>query len=147
MKNRLLYSALSCSPYEKLTSEKPKLKFIRIFGCSTFVYNENLKSKFHATPRPGIMLGFDDNGVYTVELFPSRKPVNTVHVIFDETTFPALEKTDSSASSSEDELQDSQPDNSSDTDSSSDSSSDSDVFPATFGNGNDHSNIEGIHGD
>lgn len=101
IKNRVIHSAIGCSPYEKLTGENPTLKHDRVFGCAAFVYNDNPRSKVHARAIPGIFLGFNDNGVYTVELSTSKKVVNSVHVTFDEDSFPGLENGDSSSSRAE----------------------------------------------
>ena len=98
IKNRRSDSALGCSPFEKLTGKKPMLNHVRVFGCTAFMYDHKLRSKVHARALPAIYLGSDDNGVYTVELLASRKIVNSVHVTFDETAFPGLEKDRSSSS-------------------------------------------------
>lgn len=98
VKNRLPHSALNMSPFESITGKKPTLKHIRVFGCASFVYNETPKSKAHARAEPGIMLGCDDNGVYMVERLSDRKLLNSVHVTFDEASFPGLEDSDSSSS-------------------------------------------------
>ncbi len=74
------------------------MKHVRVFGCSAFVYNEHPKSKAHARAEPGIFLGCNDNGVYMVEKIVDRKLVNSVHVSFDEESFPGLLNSDSSSS-------------------------------------------------
>lgn len=71
-----------------------------IIGCKAFVYNEHPLSKVHARAQPGVLLGCSDHGVYRVQLLPSRKIVESVHVAFNEDCFPALE-TDSSSSNGE----------------------------------------------
>lgn len=136
VKNRLPHSTIGCSPYEKLTGQKPSLKHIRVFGCAAFVYDEHPKSKFHSTGRPRIFLGCNDHGVYTVELLAEKRTVNSVHVTFDESSFLALENMDSSSSSGEDGYQ-WQVDSESDSDKSStgsdnDSSDEEDAFPSNF---------------
>lgn len=98
VKNRLPHSALICSPYEALTGRKPTLKHVRVFGCAAFVYNEEPKSKAHAKAFPGIYLGCDDNGVYMVEMLNDKRLINSVHVSFDEDSFPGLHCSDSSSS-------------------------------------------------
>lgn len=134
MKNRLPHSAIRCSPYKKLAGQKPSLKRVKVFGCEAFVYDENSKSKFHSTGRPGIFLGCNDHGVYTIELLSDRCAVNSVHATFDESNFPALENMDPLSSSGEDEdmwKNDKKSKNDSD-DSSGESSSDEDAFPSNF---------------
>lgn len=81
-----------------MTAEKPKLKYARVFGCAAFVRTENPKSKVHARASPGIFLGCNDHGVYSVLLLHNKKVVNYVHVTFDEKYFPALEHAESSSS-------------------------------------------------
>ena len=98
IKNRLPHSATNKSPYEMLTKKKPKLKYPRVFGCAAFVKEESPKSKVHARAVPGIFLGCNDYGVYSVMLLDSNKVVNSVHVTFDESSFPGLEKESSSSS-------------------------------------------------
>lgn len=133
IKNRLPHSALNCSPFEKLTGEKPTLNHIRVFGCAAFVYDENPKSKFHSTGRPGIMLGWNNHGVYTAELMETKQTVTSVHVTFDESSFPALDNLESSTSSREDEDEwESQSSSSSKTSEYGEDSDQEDVFPTNF---------------
>ncbi len=120
VKNRLLHKGIGCSPFEKLTGNKPTLRHVRVFGCSAFVYNHDPATKVHARSMPGIFLGCNDHGVYAVELITSRKLVNSVHTTFDEDTFPALEGL-GTTSSSEDEEEIAQQDET--------TSSASDIFP------------------
>lgn len=91
------------SPYEKLTGKKPSLKYFRVFRYASFVYIEAPKTKFHGTAHPGSLLANDDFGNYTVELLCSKKTINSVHVTFDETDFPALEINESSSSGDEEQ--------------------------------------------
>ncbi len=88
VKKLLPHSALNCSPYEELTKQKPKLKHIKVFGCSGFVYNTKPKSKVYSRANPGIYLGSNDHGVHTVEPLTSGKIVNSVNVAFDEFDLP-----------------------------------------------------------
>lgn len=80
-----------------MTRKLPFLKHVCVIGCAAFVYNESLKPKVHATEQPGIFLSCDGNGVYTVELLASRKCVNSAHLTFDKTSFPALENSECSS--------------------------------------------------
>lgn len=98
VKNRTVHSAIKCSPYERLTGEKPTLKHVRTFGCAAFVYEHQPKSKVHAKAAPAIMLGCNDHGVYTVERLDDHRIVNSVHVTFDESSFPGLDHSASSSS-------------------------------------------------
>lgn len=98
VKNRVPHRSITCSPYEKLTGERPNLKHLRVFGCSAFVYEHEPKPKVHARAAPAIMLGGDHHGVYTVERLTDRKIINSVHVTFDEETFRGLENSESSSS-------------------------------------------------
>lgn len=97
VKNRTVHSSIKCSPYEKLTGKKPTLKHVRTFGCAAFIYEHKPKSKVHAKASPAIMLGCNDHGVYTVELLSTNHIVNSVHVTFDETSFPGLQHSESSS--------------------------------------------------
>lgn len=101
VRNRLPHSALGCSPIERLTGDKPKLHHVRTFGCSAFVFNNHPESKVHARATPGILLGCDDHGVYTVMRRPDRKIVRSVHVTFREDEFPGLEQKSESSSGEE----------------------------------------------
>lgn len=136
VRHRLPHSSLKISPYEKLTAQKPRLTVMRVFGCSAFVYNENPKSKFHSTGQAGIMLGCNDQGVYTVELVASKQTVNSVHVKFDELSFPGLNHPDSDSSTGESEFWDNEvQENSPESEDISNSDSDiSDIFPTDFEN-------------
>eukprot|EP00171_Calliarthron_tuberculosum_P019463 IDg19463t1 len=98
VKNRTTHSAIKCSPYEKLTGKKPTLKHVRTFGCAAFIYEHEHKSKVHAKAAPAIMLGCNDYGIYTVELLDNHRIVNSVHVTFDEGSFPGLDLSASSSS-------------------------------------------------
>lgn len=101
VKNRLPHSALSCSPFESLTSMKPALKLLRAFGCAAFLYNETPKSKFHSSEKSGTILSSDDYGRNAVELIEDKNVFHSVQVTFDEKSFPALKNSDSSSSGEE----------------------------------------------
>eukprot|EP00171_Calliarthron_tuberculosum_P004578 IDg4578t1 len=98
IKNRLPHKGINCSPYEKLTWKKPVLKHVRVFGCASFIYEHAPKSKVHARATPGILLGCNDHGVFTVERLTDGKIINSVHVSFDESVFPGLDRELSSSS-------------------------------------------------
>lgn len=87
IKNRVPNRSIGCSPYKKLTSVKPSLKYARVFGCMAFVYKNETKSKVHSRAAPAIMLGCNDHGVYTVERLMNSIIINSVHVSFDESSF------------------------------------------------------------
>lgn len=96
VKNRLPHSTLECNPFGKLTAKFPSLGHVRVFGCAAFVYNSAPPSKFHAKATPGIYLGVDDHGVYAVETIPDRRLQYSMHITFDESSFPALLQEESS---------------------------------------------------
>lgn len=79
----------------------PTFPHAKVFECAAFVYNTEPKSKAHSRAEPGIFVGLNDHGVYLVELLGSKKLVTSVHVTFDEESFPALEKDSSSDDDSE----------------------------------------------
>lgn len=39
VKNRIIHSSLNWTQYEKRTGRKPTVKYIKVFGCSAFIYN------------------------------------------------------------------------------------------------------------
>lgn len=57
VKTRLPHSALICSPFKALTGTKPTLKHVHVFGCASFLYNENPEPKAHTRAVPGIFFG------------------------------------------------------------------------------------------
>lgn len=81
-----------------MSRKKSTLKHVRVSGCAAFVYNEKPLSKVHARYFPGIFRGCNDHDVQMVEKLTDRKFVNSMHVKFDETSFPRLENSDSSSS-------------------------------------------------
>lgn len=103
VRNRLPHSTLGCSPFEKLTGKKPLLKYVGGFGCRASVYNEQPKLKFYSNGRPDLMLECTDHGEYPKKLLHNMKTVEWGHVPFGKTSFPALERRNSSNSSGEDE--------------------------------------------
>lgn len=98
IKNRVIHSGIRKTPYETLTGKQPTLKHAKVFGCSAFVYNHSPKTKVHGRASPAIFLVCNDHGVFTVERMTDGKIINSVHVTFDEESFPALDKSDSSSS-------------------------------------------------
>lgn len=101
VKNQLPRSTLACSPFEKLTGKKRSFKYIRVFSCAAFVYDEHPKSKFHSTGRPGTMLECTYHGTYAMELLENKQTVESIFVTFDKHSFPALESMNSLSSSGE----------------------------------------------
>jgi len=101
VKNRLYCKVLKKSPFEALTKSQPTLHHIRVFGCAAFVYDEDPKSKVHSRANPAIYLGSNDDGIFTCEIISTRKIVESRHVSFDESSFPALEIEESSSSEDE----------------------------------------------
>eukprot|EP00171_Calliarthron_tuberculosum_P022539 IDg22539t1 len=84
IKNRVLHSAIKCTPFEKLSGRKPALNYAKVFGCAAFIYEHAPKSKVHSRASPAILLGCTDNGLYTVERLKDQKIITSVHVTFDE---------------------------------------------------------------
>jgi len=101
VKNRLHTKTIKKSPYEIVTGNRPPLHYVRVFGCASFIYNEDPESKVHARATPGIYLGSDDNGIFKCEVLKSRKIVYSRNVTFDEEQFPAIDFAESSSSSGE----------------------------------------------
>lgn len=104
IKNRVYHQSIEKSPHEALYNKPANLKHVRVFGCSAFVRKPKTRTKFHARASPGILLGCDDNGVYTVELLNNGKIIQSVHCTFDENHFPRID--DPETSSSDEEEQD-----------------------------------------
>lgn len=131
IKNSLTHWALECSPFEKMTGNRPSLKNIRIFECAAFALNDNPNSKVHATAQLGLLLGCNGHGTYKVELLASKRTVDTVYLTFDETAFPNLENTDSS-SSGEEGQRESARDTDSNSNATSEESDDYNIFSTDF---------------
>lgn len=87
------------TPYENLTGQKPTLKHVCVFGCAAFVYEHAPNSKLHALASPSLFLGCNDNGLYTVERLLDKNIINSVHVTFDERSFPVLDQSSGKKSS------------------------------------------------
>lgn len=81
-----------------MTDKETTLKHIKVFGCTAFVYTGEQRTKFHAKAQRTIFLGCSDSGIYTVERINDTMILNSVHVRFDEDSFPGLESSYSSSS-------------------------------------------------
>lgn len=85
-----MHSSIKGSPRENFTGNKPTIKHIKVFGCKSFFFTDDSKSKFHIRAQQTIFLGFDDNNVFTGDVVSDRKILNSMHLTFDETSFPGL---------------------------------------------------------
>jgi hypothetical protein len=73
------------TPYELWHNQKPKLKFLRVFGCTAYVHNKTRKHKFDKSIK-GILVGYVPNG-YKIFIAKTRKFIVARDVIFDEVNF------------------------------------------------------------
>jgi hypothetical protein len=74
------------TPYELWHNQKPKLKFLRVFGCTAYVHNKTRKHKFDDKSIKGILVGYVPNG-YKIFIAKTRKFIVARDVIFDEVNF------------------------------------------------------------
>jgi transposase InsO family protein len=74
------------TPYELWHNQKPKLKFLRVFGCTAYVHNETRRHKFDDKSIKGILVGYVPNG-YKIFIAKTRKFIVARDVIFDEVNF------------------------------------------------------------
>ncbi|XP_059281326.1 uncharacterized protein LOC132035021 [Lycium ferocissimum] len=80
-------SLLEKTPYELLNGRKPKLTYLRAFGCKCFVHNNGKETleKFDAKSDEGIFLGYSSHSkAYKVCNKRTQCVEESVHVIFDE---------------------------------------------------------------
>jgi hypothetical protein len=90
MRNRTAHSKFKShkSPYQKLTSKKPQLERMHIFGCRVSVLNSApaLKSKLVPRSKLGYFLGYPtDTAGYRV-LLDNGKVVESSDIIFFDNT-------------------------------------------------------------
>lgn len=79
------------TPYELWHNKKPKLKFLRVFGCTAYVHNKTRKHKFDDKSVKGILVGYVPNG-YKIYNVQNKKFIVARDVIFDETNFTTSRK-------------------------------------------------------
>ncbi|KAH0645174.1 hypothetical protein KY284_033058 [Solanum tuberosum] len=89
-----LWSLLNKTPYELLNNRKPKLSYLKTFGCNCFVLNKNKDDlrKFDPRSDEGIFVGYSSSSK-TYRVFNKRTLCieKSVHVIFDESAEGNLE--------------------------------------------------------
>ena len=78
---------LNKTPYELWNERKPKISYLRVFGCKCYILNtkDNL-GKFDAKTDEGIFLGYATSSK-SYRVFNKRSLVveESMHIIFDET--------------------------------------------------------------
>ncbi|XP_070054539.1 uncharacterized protein [Nicotiana tomentosiformis] len=83
----MIRSLLNKIPYELLNGRKPKLTYLRTFGCKCFVLNNDKEAlgKFDAKNDEGILLGYSSQSkAYKVYNKRTQCVGESIHVIFDE---------------------------------------------------------------
>ncbi|KAH0751737.1 hypothetical protein KY285_004885 [Solanum tuberosum] len=83
----LIRSLLNKTPYELLNNKKPKLSYLRAFGCKCFVLNNGKDDleKFDPRSDEGVFVGYSSsNKAYRVFNKRTLCIKETFHVIFDE---------------------------------------------------------------
>lgn len=98
IKNRIPHKALEFSPFERLNGNNPTLKYVRVFGCAYFIIKHAPKSKLYYKAAAAILLNRNDHGLHTVECLTDGKIINSIHVVFDESVFLALDRAETSRS-------------------------------------------------
>ena len=90
--------------YELLIGNKPKVSYLRVFGCKCFILNKKPKtSKFAPKVDEGVLLGYGPNEhAYHVFNKTSRRVEIAVDVTFDESNGSQVEQVDSSVVGKED---------------------------------------------
>jgi hypothetical protein len=80
------------TPYQVLFGKKAQLDHLRSFGCRAYAhYYDHERQKLDPKAWRGIMLGYDDYNrrVYRIYDPDTKKVHRTMHVTFDEESFPA----------------------------------------------------------
>ena len=83
------------SPIEFLTGEPPNLRYLRVWGCRTYVLSPKAdrRKDWEDKALVGYLMGYSDEKVgYHVYLPESNKVVTTVHILTDESTPSRSEK-------------------------------------------------------
>jgi hypothetical protein len=66
MRNHVRHATTGDSPYYLVTSEKPSLKNLKVFGCRAYVLILPTPSLFERRAEPGVLLECLSYGVYKV---------------------------------------------------------------------------------
>jgi hypothetical protein len=85
--NRLyLRKGFNKTPYEKLTGNKPNIKYFQVFGCKCFYLKKGVHlSKFDAKALEGIFVGYaTESHAFRIFDKESTRVVEVSNVIFDE---------------------------------------------------------------
>ena len=62
VKNFCLDSAIGMTPYGRMYGVKPNIEFLRLFGCTSYIFIEKqFRKKLDKTAEVGVFLGFSDN--------------------------------------------------------------------------------------
>lgn len=74
------------TPYELRRNKKPKIQYLRTFGCIAYVLDKNKKSKFEKRSSKGNFVGYEPNG-YKIFNLESGKFIRSRDVVFDKLDF------------------------------------------------------------
>jgi hypothetical protein len=79
-------SGTTVSPMEAITSKKPRLDHLRIFGCPSYVHvTSQRRSKMQPPSRKGLFVGYTPNSQSWMVYIPeSRTVMSNRSVTFDE---------------------------------------------------------------
>src|SRR3954468_10404937 len=81
-----LHKFLKKTSHEIITSNKPNVSYLRVFGAPCFIRDMNHSSKFAPKAHEGFLLGYGSNShTYRVYNCHFGKVVETINVRFDET--------------------------------------------------------------
>ncbi|MBW0534843.1 hypothetical protein O181_074558 [Austropuccinia psidii MF-1] len=85
-------SKKSLSPYFLWTTQLPKIKSIRTFGCKVVFLIPKKKRSWKLGPvgEEGVLLGFNNDSSYQILKLSNRKLYCSRHVVFFENEFPML---------------------------------------------------------
>ena len=78
------------TPQEIFTSEKPKISYLRVFGCGAYVYLPSEVRANKLTPRSELMvfIGYEDNSYRFIHHTQGNVIFHSTQAIFDEGLFP-----------------------------------------------------------
>jgi len=91
--NRSLNKNINVTPYEYFFKNKPRVSFLRPFGCLAYVKTQTKKrrgyqQKLEERAQKGVLLGHDRDYSYRVYILEARKIILSRDIAFDETKFP-----------------------------------------------------------
>ena len=89
IRNRCYNSRLNCTPYEAITSNKPSLRHMQIFGSKCFAYVQD-KKKLDDRSEEGVFIGYDNSSPSYFVYFPHTNNVRKVRCVKFDVCKPVL---------------------------------------------------------